>query len=87
MGTKLSGKAFWDTVASPDYLKWSREWSNLTMAEKKSRAIKLGVTWEKNANPKIEAMLLTAAVREHLGISKYKPEYATRGSRSNIRAH
>lgn len=86
-GVKLSGKAFWDTVTNPDYIQWNREWSNLTMSEKKQRAIKLGVTWEKNPNPKIEAMLLTAAVREKLGIVKYKPEFSSRASRSNIRAH
>jgi hypothetical protein len=83
---RLSGRAYWDTVSNPDYVLWSKEWNQLTFSEKKKRAQKLGVTWEANRDPKIETMLLTAAVREKLGIKKYRPEFSSRAARSNIRA-
>jgi len=85
-GAKLSGKTYWETVINPEYAAWSKEWNLLTFAEKKNRAKKLGVEWEHNNNPKVEVMLLTDAVRKHLGLTKYRPEFATRSARANIRA-
>jgi hypothetical protein len=86
-GARLKGKSFWDAVSNPEYQQWSREWNQLTFSEKKKRAEKMGVTWEISKNPKIEAMNITKAVREHLGIEKYRDEYKSRASRANIKGH
>lgn len=86
-GARLKGKSFWDAVSNPEYQQWSREWNQLTFSEKKKRAEKMGVTWEISKNPKIEAMNITKAVREHLGIEKYRDEYKSRAARANIKGH
>jgi hypothetical protein len=86
-GARLKGKSFWDAVSNPEYQQWSREWNQLTFSEKQKRAEKMGVTWEESKNPKIEAMNITKAVREHLGIEKYRDEYKSRAARANIKGH
>jgi hypothetical protein len=83
---RLSGRQYYEEVTSEEYLQWSKEWKQLTYSEKKSKAIKMGVTWNKHPNPKVDVMRITDAVRQHSGIEKYKPEYATRLSRSRIRS-
>jgi len=82
---KLSGKQYFEEVANNDYIEWSKEWKQLTYSEKKNKALKLGVVWTKHPNPKVDVMRITDAVRQKLGIQKYKPEYATRLARSKIR--
>jgi hypothetical protein len=82
---KLTGKEYWDTVLSPEFTKWQEEWAAMTFAEKKKQATKIKAVWEPHDNPKIEIMRITAAMREHLGIEKYKPEYASRGARAALK--
>jgi hypothetical protein len=80
------GKAYWEEVANPAFTDWQREWGQKTFAEKKAEAKKLGVTYEAHDNPKIEVMRITEAVREKIGIQKYKPEYASRAARAAIKS-
>jgi hypothetical protein len=86
-GARLKGKVFWEAVSNPEYRKWSSEWNQLTFSEKKKRAEKMGVSWQPSKNPRIEAMNVTRAVREHLGIKKYRDEYDSRAARANIKGH
>lgn len=82
---KLRGKEFWATVRSPEYDKWRADWKQKTFDEKKKYATKIGAAWEPHENPQIEVMRITAAVREKLGIEKYKPEFASRSARAALR--
>ena len=83
---KLTGKAFFDEVINPEYLEWRSEWKELTYAQKKSKALKLGVTWNEHPNPKVDVMRITEAVRKHLNVQKYKEEYRSRSVRGKLRA-
>jgi hypothetical protein len=82
---KLRGKEYWDKVKNPEYEKWMDDWHNLTYAEKVAKAKKAGVKWEAHDNPKIDVIRLTAAMRAHLGIEKYKEEYMSRTARAALR--
>ena len=82
---KLRGKEYWDKVRNPEYNAWRTAWKERSFEEKKAYAKKLGVKWATHANPRIEEMHVTQAVREHEGISKYKPEYASRSARAALR--
>lgn len=82
---RLTGKAYWDEVSNPEFTQWNAEWQEKTFDEKKSYAKKLGLKWEEHANPKVEVMRITEAVRNHLGVEKYKEEYRTRSARAAIK--
>jgi len=82
---KLRGKEYWDKVRNPEYDAWRIAWREKSFEEKKAYAKKLGVKWVTHANPRIEEMHVTQAVREQEGISKYKPEYASRSARAALR--
>lgn len=71
---KAVGKEFWDEVLSPEFLEWSKEWTPLTFAEKKKRAVKAGATWDAHKDPRVEVMRITEAYRDAMGIEKYKPQ-------------
>ena len=81
----LSGKEFWDTVADPGFIEWNSEWKKLTFDEKKAAAKKAGAKWEPHEDEGIEHMRLSSAMRDALGIEKYKPEYRTREQRAALR--
>ena len=83
---KLKGKAYWDEVLSPEFQEHNSTWKELTYDEKVKEAKKLKVEWDSHENPKVDVMRITDKVRQHLGISKYKPEYAGRSDRAAIRA-
>lgn len=82
---KLRGKAYYDKVRTPEYQEWRAEWRQLSAAEKAAQAEKMGVEWDEHDDPRIDAMRLTTAVREHLGIEKYKEEYTSRSARAQLR--
>ncbi|MCJ7761154.1 hypothetical protein MUP59_08470 [Candidatus Bathyarchaeota archaeon] len=82
---KLRGKEYWDKVRNPEYDAWRLAWREKSFEEKKAYAKKLGVKWVAHANPRIEEMHVTQAVREQEGISKYNPEYASRSARAALR--
>lgn len=85
-GLKLgNGKAYFAEVLNPAYLKFYDEWNNLTYDERKRRAKKAGTTWKEDKNPKMDAMRMTEAYLEKLGIKKYKPEYMDFKKRAAIR--
>lgn len=84
-GKKLSGPEYAQTVFSQEYLDWNDEWRQLTYAEKLEKAAKAKVQWDKHENPKVDVMRLTEAYREHIGVEKYKPEYASRKAREVLR--
>jgi hypothetical protein len=82
---RLVGKAYWSEVCTPEYLASEQEWLKLTFAEKVANAKKLGATWESHTDPKIENIRMAEAYREKAGITKYKPEYASRTARAILR--
>lgn len=82
---KLTGRAFWDEVTSPEFKEWNEMWGQMTFDEKKKAALKAGAKWEPHENPKVEVMRITEAYREHMGVEKYKPQYASRAARAAIR--
>jgi hypothetical protein len=82
---KLSGKAYWDEVTSPDFVKFHQDWDNLTYDERKRRAKKAGAIWNEDKSQKIDAMRMTEAYTEKLGIKKYKPEYENKAARAAIK--
>lgn len=82
---KLRGKEYWDKVRNPEYNAWRTAWKERSFEEKKAYAKKAGIKWTVHANARIEEMNLTQAVREAEGVSKYKPEYASRSARAALR--
>lgn len=85
-GLKLgNGKAYFAEVLNPQYTKFYDEWNNLTYDERKRRAKKAGTTWKEDKNVKMDAMRMTAAYLEKLGIKKYKPEYMDPKKRAAVR--
>lgn len=83
---KLSGKAYWDEVCTPEYREWEKEWITLSAAEKAKRCKTAGVTWTHAPDPRVDAINMTEAYRNKLGITKYKPQYESRKAREAIRA-
>lgn len=83
-GKKVRGKEYNATVLSPEYIKWQKEWQALTYEEKVAQAKKMGVEWKRDKDPRMDAMRLTEAVCENMGISKYRPEYDTREARAAL---
>ena len=82
---KLRGAAFLDEVCTPEYRAHEEEWTDLTLAEKKQAAKKLKVKWEGHADARVDNIRMTQAVRKHLGIEKFKPQYTGRAARAAIR--
>lgn len=82
---KLTGKAYLEEVCTQEYLKFDEEWNQLTAAEKRNRAKKEGVKWEDDKDERVNMIRLTQAMREHMGVEKYKPEYQTRKQRDAVR--
>lgn len=83
---KLRGAEFMAEVCTPEYLAFDEEWGNLTTAEKMARAKKAGVKWERSEAKQVDLIRLTLAMREKLGIKKYKPQYESRKTRDALRA-
>lgn len=83
---KLSGKAYSDEVRSQEFQDHAVVWKELSFEEKLAHAEKLDVQWKEHDDPRVEVIRVTAAVREKLGIEKYKPQYRTRAARAAIRA-
>jgi hypothetical protein len=82
---KLRGADFYAEVYTPEYVAFDEEWSNMTYSEKQAKAKKLGVTWQEDKSQQINLMRMVQAVRESMGISKYKSEYASSKARNAIR--
>ena len=83
--TLLKGRAYHDEVLAEEFLDWREKWQELTFSEKKAQAKKAKAEWDEHEDPRVEAMRIAAAIREALGIEKYKPEYRTRAARAAIR--
>lgn len=83
---KLKGKAYWEEVTDPKYREWDEEWREKSYEEKVKFAKKQKLEWNEHENPRVDVIRLTQAVREHLGIEKYKPQYRTRSAREAVKA-
>lgn len=82
---KLEGQEYWQEVLSPEFDMWSKEWNELTYSEKIEEAKRVGAEWEEHDVEKTNMMRMGAAVRDVLGIEKYKPKYRSRKARQAIR--
>jgi hypothetical protein len=85
MGTKLKGKEYYDEVQTQEYKDFIAEWTDLTYQEKVKKAKKLKVTWEEHDDKRVDNIRLMLAVREKLGIEKYKPDYINKSARDRLR--
>lgn len=79
------GSDYWDTVLSDEYKTWQEDWQQLSMDEKRKMASEAGAEWEPHEHLQTEAMRMSDAYREVVGIVKYKPEYESRGAREAVR--
>ena len=84
-GPKLKGKEYYDEVQTEDYKEFVAEWGNLTYQEKVKKAKKLKVKWENHDDKRVDNIRLMLAVREKLGIEKYKPDYINKSARDRLR--
>lgn len=84
-GGGLRGKAYDAAVLNPEWVQWREDWAAMTMAEKEKTVKKLKLKWDDHDNPSINIMRMGMAYLEHLGIEKYKPEFASRAARIAIR--
>lgn len=85
-GKKLKGVAYDREVCTQEFLDWKKEWQAMSTEEKIHHAEELGVEWEQHETARINLMRAGLAVREHLEIDKYKPQYQSRNARASIRA-
>jgi len=84
-GMGMSGKAFEQEVMTAEYLAWREEWQSMNAVEKEKTVKKAKVRWDEHDNPNINTMRMGQAYVEHLGLSKYKPEYSTNAARAAVR--
>ena len=84
-GVKLKGKEFSTEVQTVEYQEFIVEWSDLTYQEKVKKAKKLKVSWETHKDKRVDNIRLMLAVREKLGIEKYKPDYINKSSRDRLK--
>jgi hypothetical protein len=84
-GPKLKGKEYYDEVQTENYKEFVAEWGNLTYQEKVKKAKKLKVKWEAHEDKRVDNIRLMLAVREKLGIEKYKPDYINKSARDRLR--
>ena len=84
-GPKLKGKEYYDEVQTEDYKEFVVEWGNLTYQEKVKKAKKMKVSWETHKDKRVDNIRLMLAVRDKLGIDKYKPDYINKSARDRLR--
>ena len=84
-GVRLKGKEYTDEVQTEEYREFIVEWSDLTYQEKAKKAKKLKVTWETHKDKRVDNIRLMLAVRDHLGIEKYKPDYINKSARDRLK--
>lgn len=72
-------------MLTDEFKEWRTAWAELTYEEKVEKAEEAGVEWNRHENPKVDVMRLSAAMREALGIEKWRPEYSTRAARAAAR--
>ena len=84
-GPKLKNKEYWDTVLTNEYKAWQSEWTQLTYAEKKAKAKKMGVRWESHEDERVDNIRISAAVMAKQGIEKYKEEYKSRSAQAKLK--
>lgn len=84
-GPKLRGKEYYDEVQTQQYKDFVEEWGDLTYQEKVKKAKGLKVKWEKHDDKRVDNIRLMLAVREKLGIEKYKPDYINKSARDRLR--
>lgn len=77
---------YWEKILTDEYYKWQQgEWGAMTYEEKIAYAKELGAEWEPHEHMQTEMMRVVPAVREILGIEKYKPQYATEAQRAEAK--
>lgn len=81
----LKGKAFTDEVYSDEYKEFQERWQAMSAEEKEAEVKKAKVKWEKHDHPATNAMRMVMAYQDHLGLEKYKPEYASRAARQALK--
>ena len=84
-GVKLKGKEFDGEVQTIEYQEFIVEWSDLTYQEKVKKAKKLKVAWETHDDNRVDNIRLMLAVRDKLGIEKYKPDYINKSARDRLK--
>jgi len=84
-GVKLKGKEFDGEVQTVEYQEFIVEWSDLTYQEKVKKAKKLKVAWETHDDNRVDNIRLMLAVRDKLGIEKYKPDYINKSARDRLK--
>ena len=84
-GVKLKGKEFRNEVNTIEFQEFMEEWGDLTYQEKVKKAKKLKVSWEENDDKRVDNIRLMLAVREKLGIEKYKPDYINKSVRDRLK--
>jgi hypothetical protein len=81
VSTKLTNQEYEETVCTPEYLDWQKQWGSLTYEEKVAWAKKLKVRWEDSGAVRINTIRMAQGVKDKLGVKKYKPEYSSGASR------
>jgi len=84
-GVKLTGKEYYDEVQTVEYQEFAAEWGDLTYQEKVKKAKKMKVKWETHKDNRVDNIRLMLAVREKLGIEKYKEDYINKSARDRLR--
>ena len=83
---KFKGRAFDDEVQSDEYKEFKAQSKSKSYAEMKKWAKKVKAKWESHSDERIDRIRLTTAIREKLGVEKYKEEYQDAAARRAIKA-
>lgn len=81
----MSNADYWDETINPEFWDWLNAWKLKSYEQKKEYAVKQKIKWAAHADPRIDVMRITQAVRSAEKIEKYKPEYRTRAARASLR--
>jgi len=84
-GDGMSNADYWEETINPEFWAWLNAWKLKSYEQKKAYATKQGIKWAPHADPRIDVMRITQAVRSAEKIEKYKPEYRTRAARASLR--
>jgi hypothetical protein len=91
-GRGITGSEFEKTAFSEEYYTYlyedagdGKSWKEMTPEERYAFAEVAEADWEEHENPKTDQMRMGQAVREALGIEKWKPQYASRSVRKALK--
>lgn len=89
----VRGKAFEEEAFTPEFMQFIYDdvsgngvgWTTMTPDERYAMAEELEVSWNEHENSKTDAMRMGQAVRESLGVEKWKSQYQSRAARKALR--